>query len=353
MNKTRYIYCLCLSLFSLHTFAQDEMSECRCTETDRSAPAGVYIDHVHTKHEWMFSYRYMQTNLRGILQGHAKTDASQIYNDYVMAPQSMKMQMHMLMLMYGLSDKITFMGMSSYSLSSMNMSMMEYGSSAHVHPGTNSANPLSAVSNTSGFADTKIYTLYEALARDNHEIVLSGGLNIPTGSISLSGPSMTGVSRYTYMMQPGTGSFALLPGITYTWNPENFSGGMQLSSALRTGKNKNQYRWGNEANMTGWIARRWTDWLSTSARADFSVNGKIIGYDPAIASQRTIDPSADANNYGGKRSLVYGGINLMAPQGRFKGLKFSAEYGLPVYQNTNGTQLSLQSSFYTNIQYGF
>jgi hypothetical protein len=357
MSITRFIFCICLFIIAFSAFGQNEDAECHCIQPpDYYAPAGVFIDHVHAKREWMFSYRYMQMNMQGNQSGKNKVSADQVYNNYIMAPRHMSMQMHMLMLMYGLSDKITFMGMTSYAINSMNMSMMEYGNGgmSHMHPGSSSGNVFEASSKTSGITDAKIYLLYELLGNSKHELVFSAGVNIPTGKNSLRGQSMIGENdKYSYIMQLGTGSFAVLPGITYTWKHHNISGGSQLSSTLYTGKNKGNYTWGNEANITGWISHSWTSWLSNSLRANVNVAGKIKGYDPEIAIMRSIDPSADANNYGGTRAAFYGGLNILVPDGFLRGLRISAEYGLPVYQNLNGLQMSLKSTLYTSLQYGF
>ncbi|HXA02498.1 MAG TPA: hypothetical protein VNW99_10955 [Cytophagaceae bacterium] len=354
MSIIRFIICICLFIIALNAYGQEEAG-CHCIQPpDYYAPAGVFIDHVHAKKGWMFSYRYMQMNMRNNRSGNTKVSADQVYNNYIMAPHHMSMQMHMLMLMYGLSDKLTFMGMTSYAVNYMDMSMMGSGVMAQMNMGSNNGNEFTAFSRTSGLTDTKIYALYELLGNSSHELVLSGGINIPTGEKSLRGPSMTGENdKYSYIMQPGNGNFAVLPGITYTWKNHFISGGTQLSSILRTGINKEHYRWGNEASITSWMSHSWTGWLSNSLRADLTVADKIKGYDPEIAIMRSIDPTADINNYGGTRATFYGGLNMMLPNGRLKGLRFSAEYGLPVYQNLNGVQMSLKSTLYTSLQYGF
>jgi hypothetical protein len=354
MSIIRFIACLCFIIIGANAFGQEKAVECHCIQpADHSAPAGIYIDHVHAKKEWMFSYRFMQTNMRGNRSGTSTVSTDQIYDNYLMAPDRMIMQMHMLMLMYGLSDKITFMGMTSYALNYMGMSMLANGGMAQMNMSGNN-NSMEISSKASGLADTKIYMLYELIAKNGHELVLSGGINIPTGKNSLRGKSMTGKNdKYSYIMQPGTGNFAVLPGITYTWKHHIISGGCQLSSVLRTGNNKEHYRWGNEAAFSSWISHNWASWISNSLRADIAVTDKIKGYDPEIASMRSVDPTADINNYGGVRSTFYGGINIKISNGLLKGLRLSAEYGLPVYQNLNGLQISLKSTLYTSLQYGF
>ena len=354
MNIPRFIICICLFIIASNAFGQEEADECHCIQPSHYyAPAGVFIDHVHAEKEWMLSYRYMQMNMRNNQSGNTKVSLDQVYNNYVMAPRSMNMQMHMLMLMYGLSDKITFMGMTSYVINSMRMSMMGSTAMPHMHTGSNN-NAVEFPSTTSGLTDTKVYTLYQLVATNNYELVLSGGVNLPTGKNSLRGASMTAESeKYTYIMQPGTGNFAGLPGITYTWKNRTISGGGQLSSALYTGKNRENYRWGNQASLSSWVSHGWKDWLSNSLRADLTITDKIKGYDNEIAGIRSMDPTADINNYGGMRAAFYGGLNIVVSHGCLKGLRLSAEYGLPVYQNLNGLQMSIKSTLYTSLLYGF
>jgi hypothetical protein len=351
MNILRSITCICLLVIYSTASAQNDSSVCHCSNPDHSAPAGIFNDHVHAKKEWMLSYRYMLMNMRGSQQGRTKLSQDQVYNNYIMAPSRMNMQMHMLMLMYGLSDRITLMGMSSFVVNTMDMSMMESGNPGHIHTGSDDHEQFS--SQTSGITDTRIYAVYELFSRDRDDLILSGGINLPTGKISLRGSSMTKENdKLPYIMQPGTGNFAILPGITYTWQ-RDISGGMQLSAVLRTGKNKLSYRWGHEAGISGWVSHGWNGWLSSSIRANLTVSERIIGFDPEVAIQRSIDPAADINNYGGSRAAMYGGASIVLPSGILEGLRISAEYGLPFYQNLNGVQMTLRSTLYTSIQYGF
>jgi hypothetical protein len=351
MNILRSITCICLLIIYSAASAQYDSSVCHCADPDHSAPAGIFNDHIHAKKEWMLSYRYMLMHMKGNQQGRTKLSQDQVYNNYIMAPTRMYMQMHMLMLMYGLSDKITLMGMSSFAVNTMDMSMMESGNPSHVHTGNDGHAKFS--SETSGITDTKIYAVYELFSSERSNLVLSGGINLPTGKNSVRSSSMTGENdKLPYIMQPGTGNFAILSGITYTWQ-RDISGGLQLSSVLRTGKNKMNYRWGHEGNISGWISHRWNEWFNSSLRADLTACERISGFDPEIAIQRSIDPAADINNYGGSRAAMYGGVSILLPSGILEGLRISAEYGLPFYQNLNGVQMTLRSTLYTSIQYGF
>jgi hypothetical protein len=69
---------------------------------------------------------------------------------------------------------------------------------------------------------------------------------------------------------------------------------------------------------------------------NYNVVGQIQGSDASVPA--ILEPAADHKNYGG--SLVKGFIGLAYFfHGDFlKNNKIAAEYGIPVYQNFNGTQ---------------
>src|ERR1043165_6311834 len=79
-----------------------------------ATPAGVIISHVHNKGEWMFSYRFSVENSNALRNGTRKVPADEMLNESKVAPTSMRSEMQMLMLMYGLSDKLSVMGMVEY-----------------------------------------------------------------------------------------------------------------------------------------------------------------------------------------------------------------------------------------------
>jgi hypothetical protein len=90
------------------------------------------MDHGHGKGMWMFEYEFMGMHMEGLLDGTDSVDSRDISGalpgpipskDYMMSPTEMRMDMHMFMLMYGLTDKISIMGMFSYLDNEMDMVM--------------------------------------------------------------------------------------------------------------------------------------------------------------------------------------------------------------------------------------
>ena len=120
--------------------------DCFCT-TDMT-PAGVMISHTHIKGEWMLSYRYMNMTMENEEAGAMTL----VWNGYGMDPLNMRMDMHMLMVMYGLTNKLTLMAMFSYNTNVMHMFM--WPGSIHTH---------SMKMQSSGIGDVKLNVLYKLL----------------------------------------------------------------------------------------------------------------------------------------------------------------------------------------------
>jgi hypothetical protein len=143
--------------------------------------------------------------------------------------------------------------------------------------------------------------------------------------------------RLPYPMQIGTGTWDLSPGLTYTGHCEELSWGAQALGTIRIGANPNGYRFGDRVELTAWIARPWTDWISTSLRIAWDWNGNIIGADPSL--DPTMVPTADTRASGGRFLGLLGGINVAVPLGPLGTHRFAIEGGGTVHQDLNGPQL--------------
>lgn len=323
-----------------------------CCRPDGHAPIGIMMDHVHGKNEWSVAYSYMNMMMEGNRNGTTSLSDADIYQDYAMAPHTMTMQMHMLMLMYGVTPRITAMAMGSYTMNEMTMHMP--ASSGHSHGGMNMGGMNMDPSKSSGLGDTKAWLLYKLIESCRQRVVLGLGANIPTGSITVTGATMLGENeRLAYPMQPGTGTWSVLPDVVYTGQNCMLSWGGQAAADLKTGTNSEGYAWGNSYSLNGWLAWKCCAWSSISLRAEGITSDAIRGYDPGIAILAFNDPNADAANYGGQRANVYLGFNLYKPRNPVKGIRLQAEYGMPVYQQLNGPQMSQRGTLLAGIQYTF
>lgn len=309
---------------------------CMCKKD--ATPAGVMLSHVHSKGEWMFSYRFMNMDSKGMQQNGTDISNDQIYNQYLFSSDRMSMNMHMLMAMYGVSEKLTLMAMAEYKQSSMNMVAPE--GSTHIHNGVPMSGSMSHTMKTSGFGDLSVTALYSIINSSQHHVLFSGGISIPIGSIQNKGDagSMYDNTRYPYMMQQGSGTWDVKPGLTYTYKGDKLTASTQLFSTIRTGYNSVGYKLGNEVSFNNWIAYQWLPWLSTSLRAEIFQTGKIKGNDPTLYEYN--EPAANPINYGGTTAVLYAGLNTFFLTNN----KIGIEAGLPVYQKANGIQPDLYSN---------
>lgn len=296
---------------------------------------GDDIYHTHPAGMWMVNYKFMRMDMGGLRVGTKDVPVDQVIPvqgtpfGFMMAPTRMTMDMHMVMAMYGVTDRLTLMGMATYPAYEMEMLM---------NMGMGMGNVREPPMRTSGIGDTEVRGIYGI---DGH-LVASLGLGIPTGDIKQEFGTMGRTFRAPYGMQLGSGTFDLKPAFTYNalsadaaWN-----WGAQAGYTAHLGKNDADYSRGDSAKVTGWIQRAFgpaSAWL----RLAYDKTGRIRGRDAEI--QKLLDPDptvgasspgADPDNYGGQR--IDGLIGVSITKGCFSA---GVEGGVPLYQELNGLQL--------------
>jgi len=301
------------------------------------APISVMRDHVHKKGEWMLSYRYAFMRMSGSRDGHHRIDNQQVLNQYMVVPTEMQAQMHILGFMYAPSDRMALTAMFPFVEKDMNH-RNRAGRTFKTH--------------AEGPGDLKISALIPVWEQGGHRIHIMGGVSIPTGEINKEDDLPTGNGqRLPYPMQLGSGTWDLLPGITYAGQSDHWSWGAQSNFVLRPGRNEVGYALGNEYEMTFWGARHWNDWLSQSLGMRYRIWENISGRDPGLNSGMV--PTADPNQRGGKRIDLLFGINFYIPKGWFKGHRASIDFGIPIMQSLDGPQLETDWFFTAGWQAAF
>lgn len=195
---------------------------------------------------------------------------------------------------------------------------------------------------TAGFADFTASTIYRIYQDEIHRIQVNLGLSFPTGSNHNSftlllpdGSYQT--SRAFYALQPGSGTFDVMPGVVYAGVLGKWSWGVSYRGRLPLAVNPQGYLYGDLHEFNGWGGYTWIKGLTTTFRVNASTQGQIRGLDPMIRGRAQ---AANPNFYGGERVELFGGATI---SGRFIGLDdltVALEAGLPVYQSLNGPQLS-------------
>jgi len=310
---------------------------------DAHAPIGIMGDHLHEIGGLMVSFRYMSMNMDGNKSGTDVINDSDIYNNFLVAPQNMTMDMYMIGLMYAPSDKLTLMAMQNISKKNMNLTaQMMMGDMIMLRDFS---------TKSSGFGDLKLGALYGIYTNDKTSLHLNGNLNIPIGDIENRDdtPMMDDV-KLPYTMQLGSGTFDVTLGATLKGNCINTSYGTQFLSTFRTGENSEGYRFGNLYQLNIWGAYKLSSNFSLSGRILGVSEGKLKGMD------NDLDPmvvtTANTNNYGSDKIKTYIGVNIAFPQpSSLKDFRFGCEAGAPIYENYNGIQMNENLSLNFGVKY--
>lgn len=286
---------------------------------DDHAPIGVMRDHVHKQNEYMFSYRYQLMNMKGVRSGEDDVSLNEVLSQYMMSPRKMEMKMHMVGAMYGMTDHLTLAAMGSFIEKNMHMVNRHYQNSNR---------------EISGFGDLKLQSMYQFFKNEQSRAQLNFGLSIPSGSIK---EKMDNGTRAAYPMQLGSGSYDLLPGISYSGFTDSYSYGGQINAVLRLNNNNNDYQLGDSYNVTLWTAKKLNEALSVSSRLDYTVTQKITGKDVALNTM--MSPPNNTSSSGSRKLNFLLGANFIVPNGALKGHRLAIEGGVPLYQHVNGIQL--------------
>lgn len=321
-------------------------------QADEHAPIGVMGDHMHKKGEWMVSYRFMRMNMEDNRNGTDNLSPEDIVTNFSnpffgtpgqpanlrVVPLEMTTDMHMFGTMYAPSDIVTLMAMANYIDRDMDHVTFMGGA------GTTRLGEFTT--KVRGWGDTKVGSLIRLHEDKTHHVHMNAMVSLPTGSIKKEDNILTPMGmrpqvRLPYAMQLGSGTYDLLPGITYTGKNDQYGWGAQYNATLRLGENDASYTLGNKQQLSVWGSYSFTPAVSASLRITGETEGKIDGQDARIvAPVQTADP----DNYGGRRISTSLGLNAVVPKGALAGHRFSAELTLPVYQNLNGPQMKRDSA---------
>jgi hypothetical protein len=336
---------LALALFAASTAAaqsDDDLTALSLNELAEIRLTGMSltnIHHTHDKGEWMVGYQYMRMGMSGNLEGTRQASRSEVLQDFMVVPTSMDMEMHMIDVMYAVSDDITLMGMIPYLRKSMDHTTRM---------------GMDFTTRSRGLGDIRFKALYSLYRDETHRVILEAGVGFPSGSIDEKDEtpmSMGGAVRLPYPMQLGSGSYELLPGVTYLGQSDRWLWGVSASGTIRLDENDNEYRLGDEYRVSAWVARLVLDWLSFSVRPEWSQWTNIHGSDPRL--NPAVVPTADPGKRAGHRLDTLFGMNLFATEGILAGQKLAFEGGIPVYQWLDGPQLETEYRMTATWTYTF
>jgi hypothetical protein len=295
----------------------------------------------------MFSYRYMHMDMAGNRIGTNDVSpafiATTIPNRFFgmpgqpptlrIVPTSMTMDMHMFSTMYMASPKFQVMAMLPYIEKSMDHLTF--------------AGPVGTAvlgrfnTKSSGIGDIKVIGRYSLLNQGPGKLRLDLGISLPTGSITETGTVLTPMGatptvRLPYSMQLGSGTFDLLPGLSYSLSSGAFEWGGDANGVIRLGSNDEGYSLGDEAAASLWARYKTGPSVTLSGRIEAKTVGRIDGIDPLIMGP---NQTADPLNYGGETITIFAGAEFASQKSAFKGHIFSIQAGVPIFQDLNGPQV--------------
>ena len=299
-------------------------------------PAKIMGDHVMMKGKAMLSYAYMDMDMDGYRQGVNSKSINDVFADgYTMAARDMKMEMHMFAGMVGITNKVTAMVMLPYVKKTMRMQ-------------TAAGATLTTKSQSVG--DIKAFAFKGMGKYIGGEVVAGVGVSLPTGSIDERDANLMGaIVQLPYRMQTGSGTYDLMPQVTWQKKGMSSSLGVQAKAVFRTGLNDRGYRLGDEAELSAWYGKSFNDALSSTFRVTGQYNANIRGEDTALNPAMT--PAADANLHSGTRVNVALGMDYHPA--RLKGWSITGEVELPVYQNLKGPQMGRASGVLLRLRKAF
>ena len=282
----------------------------------------------------MTSYRFSYMKMKGLQSGNNKVTTGDSLNLYPNTPTKMTMRMHMPGVMYGVTDNFTVAGMASFVEKDMD----------HIHRVSGKFNR-----ETDGIGDSKINGLYQFYNDGTNRAQFNLGISLPTGSINKKQPNQA--SRLPYPMQIGSGSYELLPGLSFTQNNGDYSFGAQVNAVFRLDSNKYGYKLGDSYNLTSWVAKEVSDSVSLSSRLDYHKNEAVEGVDTSL--NPNMIATANGNLQDRERLDLLFGVNYVFSGGYLAGNRLAVEFGAPVYQRVAGPILGVDYRVVVGWQKGF
>ncbi len=290
---------------------------------DMAPPLGVAGGMSPKQGAIMPSLRFTHMRMEGNRDGTNDLSTAEVLDQFAITPLRMDVDMLMASAMYGITDDLSVMAMIPYIWKSMD----------HV-----TRTGVEFTTKSESFGDLRIVGGYDVYKTGKHTIKLTAGLSFPTGLTDDRDDTPAGPDQLLpYPMQNGSGTFDLLPGVTYSGRTDLWSWGGRFGATVRLGENDDDYTLGNIYTASVWGARRWADWLSSSFRLIGESVGNIDGADPRLNPLQV--STADPNRRAGKSLSLALGLNFLVPSGALQGTGLSVEGILPAYQDLDGPQL--------------
>lgn len=165
-------------------------------------------------------------------------------------------------------------------------------------------------------------------------------LSLPTGSITQTDilpTSMGEEVQLPYPMQIGSGTWDIIPALTYLGQGDNVSWGLQSGATFRIGENSRGWTLGNKYFGTGWWSFLFGRHFSGGIRAQWTRTNNISGEDPAGSVNPEVVPTARTDLRAGNVLEAGPSFNIYIPSAQ--AFRIAGEFLFPLARDLDGPQL--------------
>ncbi len=291
---------------------------------DRHGPAGVRGDLLPPGRALELRLQFLHRSFEDLLMGRDEIPPILVLQDFSMVPLSRSTTTVALEAQGGITDWLA-LGIRAPFVRT---------------DGEFATETLMATVSASGIGDVEGHVLVALHDRWPVRGHVSAGMAFPTASVTETGimPNRPEMARtLPYPLQPGSGTWAVLPSATVAVENEHGTVGIQGSGRIHLTENDRDWHPGHLFEGNVYLQYRFNDWLSGSARLAVARWNDISGGDPDLSPQ--VSPLHWTRAQGGSRVEIPVGVNLRFAQGALQGHRLGAEALLPVHQDLNGPQL--------------
>ncbi|MCP3915623.1 MAG: transporter [bacterium] len=299
------------------------------TRSDTVRPHGLAHARMVRDGEWHFGYRFDYASYDGLRDGRDDVSDRDLFAEgYDVAAQDLTIETHTFEVLYGMNERWTAFAQLPYMRKELD-SQTDGGGSFDTE--------------TDGIGDLVVGAIHSLREGDKDELLVNLGLGIPTGSFDEKDRDETGTRRVApYVMQLGTGTFDLYPGITWTVQEEHCTWGLAGQGRIHVDKNSDDWAVSDSLRASAWVARPWTDRLVGSLRIESLSWGDYHGSNEDLRPDD--NPLEDDNRQGGARIDVYSGLAYDLRDSEEALNRLELEIGFPIDEWVDGPQLSAEFS---------
>jgi hypothetical protein len=186
----------------------------------------------------------------------------------------------------------------------------------------------------SGVGDIEFSGRLRFTRKDEESFNLHLAVQAPTGTITQKDRTPDGRERLPYDEQIGSGTWNLMPGMTYMGRYRGTSWGLQVGAKFYLADNGEGWSRGDLFHAGGWLAHRWLDLVTSAVSLRWREWSDVNGHDGEISETW---PSGNPNLYGGADLVIGSSLELAIPG--LSGQRLAIDASWPVYQSLDGPQL--------------